>query len=245
MPGTKNSQPINSKLEKKLAAYVAAAGAAGVSILAAAPPINAEIVYTPVHKTVNGLTAIDLNHDGTPDFAFELTNVSHLFGLVAIPQVAGNAVEAKAGFSSVAAAGFFGVPIGAGEKFITYNFYGLPGVLMAGGYAYGNSATYFGPWLNTHNRYLGVKFISQGQVHFGWVRMTVGPKINPILITGYAYETIPGKTIVEGHTSGPEKATYSMPADLTPSTQPAILGLLASGAPALEIWRREKETVAD
>jgi hypothetical protein len=240
---TKTSRPINSKLEKKLAAYIAAASAAGVSILAAAPPANAEVVFTPAHKTVNGLTAIDLNHDGINDFAFELTNVSHLFGLVAIPQVTGNAVEARAGFSSVAAAGFFGVPIGAGEKFITSNFYGLPGVLMAGGYAYGNYATYFGPWINANNRYLGVKFVSQGQVHFGWVRMTVGPKINPILITGYAYETIPGKTIIEGHTSGPEKATYSTPANLAPSSQPATLGLLASGAPGLEAWRRKNEAI--
>ena len=241
---TKISHPVNSKLEKKLAAYIAAASAAGVSILAAAPPANAEVVFTPAHKTVNGLTAIDLNHDGINDFAFEVTNASHLFGLVAIPQVTGNAVEARAGHSSFAAAGFFGVPIGAGERFITTNFYGLPGVLMVAGYAYGNYSTLFGPWLNTNNRYLGVKFMIQGQVHFGWVRMSVGG-FNPILITGYAYETIPGKTIIEGHTSGPEKASYVAPADLAPSSQPATLGLLAHGAPGLEVWRRKNEAVAD
>ena len=237
------SKPINSTLEKKLAAYVAAAGAAGVSILAAAQPSSAEVVYTPAHKTVNGLTAIDLNHDGIADFAFEVTNVSHLFGLVAIPQVPGNAVETTPGHFSDAAAGFFGVPIGAGEKFVTTNFYGLPGVLMAGGYAYGSFSALFGPWLNTNDRYLGVKLMIQGQVHFGWVRMNVGG-LNPILITGYAYETVPGKTIIEGHTSGPEKASYVAPADLAPSSQPATLGLLAHGAPGLEIWRRKKEAIA-
>src|SRR5579859_4440382 len=61
--------PLSSKLDKHLLAYAAAAGAAGVSLLAQSA--EAKIVYTAanVSITANGPTVdIDLNNDGTPDF---------------------------------------------------------------------------------------------------------------------------------------------------------------------------------
>lgn len=53
-------------------------------------------------------------------------------------------------------------------------------------------------WRNVTNRYLGLKFAIKGAIHYGWARLTV--KINGIyvnaVLTGYAYETIPGKPII-------------------------------------------------
>ena len=61
-------------------------------------------------------------------------------------------------------------------------------------------------------------------------------------ITGYAYETIPGKAILAGYTSGTaDSAQLQAPADLRESpSQEASLGLLASGASGLSIWRRDE-----
>ena len=58
-------------------------------------------------------------------------------------------------------------------------------------------------------------------------------------LTGYAYETIPGKAIIAGATKGPDDAepTASLKA---PTPAPATLGMLALGAPGLSIWRREE-----
>jgi hypothetical protein len=234
---------IDSKLEKKLAAYIAAAGAAGASLLAV-QPAEGKVVYTPtnVNVTFSGIP-LDLNNDGTADFSLTFREqASHSVALVVIPAVTGNAVRPSRSFG--AAAGFFGVPVGLGERFVsnTHTSYG-PGVEMAQVFAYGNYSSSRGPWINTTNRYLGIKFLISGQIHFGWARLTVKKGLNAVL-TGYAYETIPNVTIIEGHTFGAEKAASFAPSDLpNPVPQPASLGALARGAEGLSMWRREEEAV--
>jgi hypothetical protein len=232
---------INSKLEKNLAAYIAAAGAAGACLLAARPA-EGKVVYTPTNVTISlSGTPLDLNNDGTADFSLAfLGHSSHSVALTVIPQVTGNAVRPGQPFG--AAAGFFGVPVGAGENFVSNSksAYGL-GVVMAEVFGYGNFSSARGPWVNTTNRYLGIKFLINGQVHYGWARLSVSKGLNAVL-TGYAYETIPNVTIVEGHVSGAENAASFAPSDLrNPVPQPASLGALALGADGLSMWRREEE----
>jgi len=99
-------------------------------------------------------------------------------------------------------------------------------------HTYFASTFYQGPWLNASgygkgvkNRYLGLKFLINGQAHYGWARLNLklegnaGKKITTIL-TGYAYETIANKAIITGKTKGPDAITL----------QPATLGHLAAGA---------------
>ena len=90
------------------------------------------------------------------------------------------------------------------------------------------------PWANSgkgaKNRYLGLKFVIKGKVHYGWARLTVTPtgqKVFVETLTGYAYETIPNKPIITGKTKGPDLTTGS----------PARLGHLAAGASAIPAWR--------
>jgi len=242
-PGTNAARPqssINAKLNQRLTAYVAAAGAAGVTLFAA-QPADAKVVYTAANTVIGAPTAIDLNHDGVADFTLEFAEgLGHSFWLMAVPQVTGNAVR---GNNGAAAAGFLGVPVGPGEKFTTNSYYGK-GVFMAGLFQYSVS-NFFGPFANATNRYLGFKFLINGQVHFGWARMTVTNDLRNVVLTGYAYETTPNTNIIEGHTSGPEKAGSAAPADLlAPAPQPATLGMLARGADGLALWRREEDAVA-
>jgi hypothetical protein len=232
---------VNSKLEKHLTTYIAVAGAAGVGILALAQSAQAKVVYTPTNVVFNGTPIqIDLNHDGITDFSLGIVEgASHGFRVDVTPQVMGNAVRG----TGSAACGFLGVPVGPGEKFVTTSYFGH-GVLMAGFFAYGISTSY-GLWANVTNRYLGLKFLINGETHYGWARVSVTSEVRNVVLSGFAYETIPNKTIVEGHVSGPEKASGVVPADLlAPASQPASLGLLARGADTLSIWRREEEPVA-
>lgn len=107
---------------------------------------------------------------------------------------------------------------------------------------------WFGAWVNggkgVKTRYLGVKFKINGRFHFGWARLTVTTQAKSFAatLTGFAYETIPGKAITAGQTKGPDDISVETPtASLTaPTPEPATLGMLALGAPALSIWRREK-----
>ncbi len=226
----------NSKLEKNLAAYMAAAGAAGVGLLAASQPVQAKVVYTATNVTVTTPIAIDLNQDGVTDFTLGfVAGIEHSF-FVDVTPAKGNAVRGNGS----AACGFFGVPVGPGEKFATNSYLG-EGVRMAGFFGYGIS-TSFGPWVNATNRYLGFKFLINGQTHYGWARVSVSNEIRNVVLTGYAYETTPNTNIVEGHTFGPEKADAVAPADLlAPAPESSTLGTLARGADGLAIWRRDKE----
>jgi hypothetical protein len=228
---------ISSKLEKNLAAYIAAAGAAGVGVLALAQAAEAKVVYTVTNVTVTNPVLIDLNNDGVPDFSLGFApGYEHSFFVDVTPEVRGNAVRGNGS----AACGFLGVPVGPGEKFIWNSYFGH-GVRMAGFFGYGIS-TSFGPWANVTNRYLGFKFLIDGQIHYGWARVSVTNEIRNVVLTGYAYETTPNTTIIEGHTSGPEKVSSIVPDDLlAPASQPASLGLLARGSDGISIWRREND----
>jgi hypothetical protein len=106
-----------------------------------------------------------------------------------------------------------------------------------------------GQWYNVHHRYLGAKFSIKGKTHYGWVRLNVTLHSGGFdaVITGYAYETIPNKSIITGKTDGPaDENTIDGPdaALTTPTAESATLGLLALGSRGLSIWRREDSVVA-
>lgn len=236
---------ISQELESKLVTYITAASAAGVGLLGGATSAQARVVYTATNTTViyGSPVPIDLNHDGITDLTINLMGgFFHSELLMAKPATGNGALVANGG----AAAGFFGVPVGPGEKFASNIFYSY-GLVMADAGMYGGSSWFDGQWANASNRYLGLKFVINGQTHFGWVRMSVGNflKGGQILLTGYAYETTPNTNIIEGHLSGPgADSRFTAENTLTPGTRPASLGILARGADTLAIWRREEDSAA-
>ncbi|HEX8814630.1 MAG TPA: hypothetical protein VF753_03940 [Terriglobales bacterium] len=232
---------LSSALEKRLGAYAGAAAAAGVSVLAIARSAEAKIVYTPANTTilVNGRSIpLDLNHDGITDFSF--SNRLRTFTVGASYSLnaeapAGNAIRGRGSFRGGWRSGPFASAIQPGIKVgpDKSRFGDGPGWLMGYSvkYAVGPSSTFrsFGQWLNT-TRYLGLQFLIDGQIHYGWARFTVGLPQNvtdgiPAKLTGYAYETIPNKPILTGQTEG-------LGADAT-AAEPATLGRLAQGASAI------------
>jgi hypothetical protein len=111
------------------------------------------------------------------------------------------------------------------------------------------------PWLSQKVKtqaYLGLKFSLKGKVHYGWARLG---NIHSFIgkasatLTGYAYETIPGKSIKAGQTKEADDPTndFSPGASLTspfPDTpQPASLGMLARGAQGVPLWRRKESAL--
>ncbi|MFZ0421122.1 MAG: hypothetical protein WAM04_23685 [Candidatus Sulfotelmatobacter sp.] len=61
---------LNDRLDKHLLAYMAAAGAAGVSMLAMTQSADAKVVYTPTSRVITSGSRLDLNNDGIPDYDF-------------------------------------------------------------------------------------------------------------------------------------------------------------------------------
>jgi hypothetical protein len=238
MSETKKSSPntnrsVSAKLEKRIAAYMAAAGAAGVTLLGV-QPAEAKVVYTKTFtKYQSGGIPIDLNHDGVTDFVVLYGGGIHELVLDVAPQVTGNAVVG----GLTANAGFFGVAVGSKRAFTTIKTYYGVGIEMAKFFQYGQSSSLTGPWADVTDRYLGFKFLINGEIHYGWARLTTTNDLLHVFLTGYAYETVPNKTIIEGHTSGADIASNHQ----QPSPQAASLGMLARGADALALWRRDEE----
>ncbi|HEV2176201.1 MAG TPA: hypothetical protein VGW33_03225 [Terriglobia bacterium] len=256
-PSARRSERVSNLSEsslQRLNLYALAAGAAGVSLLALAPPAEAEVVFTPAHVEImpnGGGFQLDLNHDGIDDFrfgnnaGFYLTHLS--VGIDFDRSMGGIQVKPGSHFFSALALNR-GAKIGSSKSFNPCSGCSSYQLNMASVRDNGD----LGDWVNVTNRYLGLKFPINGETHFGWARLSVGVRGTTIeaILTGYAYETIANHPILAGQTSGTADDTpgaearpafrrqHSKPAS---QVQPGSLGVLALGAPGIPFWRREEE----
>jgi hypothetical protein len=250
--GPRKTAELSDPVLHRLNMYALAAAAAGVGMLGLAQLAEAKIVYTATHRVILAGKSydLDLNHDGETDF----TLVNHYMGTTSGVQAtfsaapaAGNAVQ---GFVHLGRNSAFALKRGArigpkgafppGHASLAYSTFFLTTGHRGGG------------WLNVSNRFLGLKFKLHGETHYGWTRLSVTVENFKIsgTLTGYAYETIPNKTIIAGRTKGSDDLSaqdFSPGASLTnpisKRPQPATLGVLALGAPSLSIWRRKEPAI--
>lgn len=218
-------RPIGKCLAKRLLAYAAVTGAG----IASASPAEAEVIYTPVHSRVEQDFHIDLNHDGINDFHVTSYDFSGAGELAVYPLVQGNRIistpevchEEPGGAAALHEGGIIGPKrtFSAEANCMAYGFRSSINVSN-------------GAWVHAKNLYLGFEFAIDGKEHFGWARLSFGQFYFQELgmITGYAYETIPGKPIIAGDEGNSTESAV-------PST---TLGALALGTPALDIWRKDK-----
>ncbi len=237
---------LSDSLHRRLNSYALAASAAGVGMLALAQPADAKIVYTKAHEVLGlyGLYnySLDLNKDGIADFNLRWWKSSR--GPAESLTVGGASKNGVFGANSTASALKAGTRIGPSGKFIPY---GRMIAMRAWVYSSLFSSCQGCEFVNVENRYLGLRFLIDGKLHYGWARMSGKGQLSGAtgLLTGYAYETIPNKSIIAGRTHGADDAEPPTPASPTvPSEKPATLGLLAMGAPRISIWKREESPEA-
>jgi hypothetical protein len=244
--GPRKTADLSESLHRQLNMYALAAGAAGMGVLALAQRAEAKIVYTPANRKIvanAGLITFDLDHDGVADFGLSNFFEGPSAALAAKPTKPANEIWGY--FRSGSLGG--GLCVSALPKGFRIGPQGQfqkgPGSMLGvdGGY-------HTCPWFRAPEQaYLGLKFLVKGKVHFAWARVEVKswypPPITAVL-TGYAYETIPGKAIIAGQTKGTDDDAQSFAAMHPPAPKPATLGMLALGAPGLSIWRREDPVAA-
>ena len=242
---------LSESVHQQLNMYAIAAGAAGVGMLALAQSAEAKIVYTPAHIKLapNHNFLLDLNHDGIKDFELDNNAVGSYASLDIQALQTGNAPAQANTYGCNPGAGVAalqaGVLIGKGQVFYPLLY------CMAQKLATEGS---FGSWPGVRNRYLGLQFVIKGKKHFAWARLSVSYAPYVATLTGYAYETIPGKSIKAGQTHGkaddstlnPDLANpddsgggASLTAPIPDTPQPASLGVLALGAQGVSLWRKE------
>jgi hypothetical protein len=234
---------LGNEFEKRLSSYAASALAAGVGLLAMTKSADAKIVYTPAHIKIpvsnTHTVPLDLNHDGKIDFSFANTSSRFYYSSRFVLQInaanSANEVWGKGGSLSLGFASALpaGRKVGADKSY----FQGGKAARMATALLGLSTTRTQGQFPYAHRRYLGLRFVIAGKIHYGWARLNV-PSISlksgiAAVVTGYAYETIPDKPIITGKTTGPDVVTL----------EPASLGRLARGASALPAWR-VKQTAA-
>jgi hypothetical protein len=155
---SKTPVSLPGPVHQQLSAYALAMSAAGVGMVSI-QPAQAKIVYTPTHRTLTNGTfpiPIDRTHDFTLSDKFYIITGSWSTQLLNI-NVSGPA--SVVGSKESAAALKHGAVIGPADKFLTGK------ALMAGGFCETqvSASTVFGPFANTTQRYLGLKFQGERQ----------------------------------------------------------------------------------
>jgi hypothetical protein len=250
-PPSRTPAKLSDSINRHLNMYTLTATAAGVGLMALAQPVQAKIVYMPAHRTLGSLKIfLDLNHDGKNDLRFDeglnakgsqtFTQYLWVEGYDLGNGIVGTTGQRPNQASALRA----GARIGSGQVF---NSVGLMALHFDFVGKHSSSTYWKGQWVNggkgVKNRYLGLKFNINGKVHFGWARITVttSGKSFTATLTGYAYETIPNKSIIAGKTKGPDEAGAEQTSRTsTPTLQAPSLGLLAMGSHGLSIWRRKE-----
>jgi hypothetical protein len=238
---TRKSRPLPEGVNKRLTAYALAAGAAGGGVLALAEPARADII------TVTGPGSIGVNSSKFLTINGNDVLMFSNFGVCSINP----SNPSCHGFVAARAAS-------PGAGILVHSIHNLTNPPLVKGYKIGPGGSFAGAaslvllirceslvtgvceriessaWLNKSG-YVGFKFLSKGQTHFGWAHVGVGRTGPPhslfsASISKWAYDTVPDQTIEAGQTS-------AIP-------EPGTLSLLALGAAGLAVLRKRKRSAA-
>ncbi len=236
-PRPRKPSALSRSIDQRLTSYALAASAAGVSVLALAGASEAKVIYTETHQvTHTGFPLyIDLNHDGIKDFVLRTMYYAGTSGFEVGLDPSGYRNNAVAGRRFQSSGGYFfsaasalpaGAQIGPERKFpVRFPFMAVELFNRVHSSQYSDLGPWVGKGKGVRNRYLGLKFVIHGKVHYGWARLSVTlghhRQYDDVsgTLTGYAYETIPNKAIITGKTKGEDMITV----------QPETLGGLARG----------------
>lgn len=256
MPKRRSAACLGPRLERDLCRYASfsngstqAAFATIAAALAIPQLAEAYPVYTPTNVQLTGRLTIyplDLNGDGIIDIVLTAYDTYSEGSGYFVAYAGINVGASQSGNGVVVNNEGFAIPgkrgelVGSSDPFaqgaeLNYFF-------AEGGGSGGSRHSSGGPWFNLAHRFIGLKFLINGETHYGWLRLNVeGPDEG--LLTGYAYETEPNTPITcgfkhyDGTTSTSELGKQTE-APRVNRVAPFSLGALAAGATRLNIQGR-------
>ena len=190
---------IYPKKGGKIAAYSAMAGA----FMATAANADAQIIYTDVTDftgATGDLLSIDMDADSTSDFLlFANSNTAGNWSWV---YAIGNLGSGYGGPSNMIA-GYSGAILPYGSALDAGDLVGSALSFVSnsnnvGWLASMYSSVTYAPFANTGDKYLGVKFLSGGTLHYGWMRLSCTVAPVTYTIRDYAYEATANTPIIAG-----------------------------------------------
>jgi len=225
---TAEPRQVSKSLEQRLHGYAAAAGAAGVGLLALAQPAQAEVIHRVVNVTLesNQSYTLDLNKIGVGDFVITasatlFSSGGHQNGITVSPIGSKNAVWVSSVLFFDALALGNDVTIGPSG-----NFRNQSTLILARYYNNGNDV---GDWQNVKGKFLGFKYVDlAGRPHYGWARLNVVEGVATIVDYEFNNTENTPVTTCKGSSTGSAAESKS-----------PTLGHLAAGASALSDWRSD------
>ena len=218
-----NDQLVNAVLDRRLLVYSLAVGTTLVSVT----PSNAEVLFTPSHAVLRGYSGrlgIDLDHDGSDDFMLFIRPVPCCSGYGSAPGLVANG--------------------GASNKVATTGPYRFAEALNRtarieqgrpfAAWAVMSSAFGYLLWHDAEDKFLGVRFLINGQVHYGWIGFRSVSVAYPVItakLGGWAYETQPNQSILAGDTGTASSGGMG-------SIEPSSLEVLSAGHTAIPQRRK-------
>ncbi len=212
---------LSESVQRRLNAYALAASAAGVGVLALVSPADAKVMYTKVDKRIPGgyfgAYHLSLNNSKIVDF-----NLYWDFNggwMKVLPSkveqsnmVLGGGLYSESHHRKFASNAAYalgpGVQVGQSAKFQPKHssmYRGQSSCTSRG------ASCIVGSWFLAEKKYLGLMFHIKGAVHYGWARISWYPKHSSCgnqvykggcyKVTGYAYESIAGQSIMTGQTA--------------------------------------------
>ncbi len=236
----------SNNLNRQVGQYGLVAAVAGVGMLALAEPAAGEVVVTrktiPIPmspETMPEHVKISMANNGVVNFSFSLVNdPSSSFRALNVKPT--NDVVGMSSFYTKALALPRGAKIGPSADFLYLYPYSM---IVEASRGSSSGKRFIGYWEDSKDRYLGVRFLINGETHYGWIRLTVktdpqqhGPFMSA-KITGYAYETVANKPIFAGTAEKPV-AAVPIPESIRIQSG-ASLGMLALGCEGIPLWRRK------
>ncbi len=217
------------RLERNLALYTLAAAAT----LAAGHPAQAEVVFTPSSRQFTGIPIdIDMDNDGVADFTMRGTggcNSTYSFCAFSYGVIRATNAPRRNGVAQENIGSF---PFEA--ALIRGNHIGRPVDRFNGSLMYFKGTTGSGgPWQNVTDRYLGVKLIIDGQVHYGWIGFKQTRSHLTLFqaqFTGWAYETEPNTPIRAGQRTGTAASPMTMDSESNASLELRAAGHVGQAA---------------
>lgn len=158
---------------------------------------EAQVVYTDINpdSLVNSSYELDLNNDGIPEFLIEKTTD----GGIDIVQATGlsnndSLIGYYAGFPAIT-----GYPSALSSNEVVDG----TSTFVDEGVMGGNHELIMedADWPDGFNRYLGLKFNINGEVHYGWAKIKISTDYVAFTISEYAYNATAGEAINSGITS--------------------------------------------
>jgi VCBS repeat-containing protein len=207
-----------TKKDSKLSNYVALAGA-----VIASNSINSQIVYTDIPDVTIDSTSspflIDFDNNAVPEITLAVQRVdgSNTYqgipityqGAIAGVQLGTYVTLAGASGSGSGSSSYSfqisalndGDPISANVLFGSSSYNALAADITVDAGLFGTIPYQFGPFLDATDKFLGASFVVNGEVHYGWVRLSVAADATTIIIKDYAFNACSSGSINAGQTS--------------------------------------------